>query len=508
MPGNTRRRFVKGCATAAMVGGVVAQSSAGSSTDDKDEGNGLPPRPPEAATGWSAYRGGYGNAAAVGADHGFGDGFEFEALEPDWESDAAGLPVVDDGTVYLSSEGTVHALDADDGTLVWRSEDVGATDPPTVAYDTVYVGGSGSVTALDPAIGTVLWQTDLADADTGTADADPDTDATVSPPTVAFGTAYAYCDGRLYALDAETGAVDWTRDSVTVTQGDPWEDQATVERSLAGDPVATDEYVFAIAEAGTLVGFDPLTGEQRVTTDTYYHYLLDLAATDDRVYVRTGSEAVAAYDQATGEREDAWHGPIRRIAVREDVLIFVTRYELVAVDLETGDQRWTVGNYSHTIGAPVIACNTVLVGFGVEGREYENSLVAFDIADGSERWAFSRTGTDQIGERCAVADRTIYVDDGGLTAIRAGDGDEDGDSDPTDRADRRTERNENDGLDESGEVTAEDEEPTESTRTTDDERGANDAALRSDDSGKVTDDTSDDGQRSRSLWRTILTLLR
>lgn len=431
-----------GCATTVTASGVLAGSASAASTTDA-EGE-LPPQPPEAVAGWSAARGGYGNTAAVGSDHGFGDGFDFDALEVDWTSDAGGLPVVDDGIVYLSVEGAVHALDAADGSLEWQSEDVGASEPPTVAYGTVFVSGERDVTALDAANGDVRWQTSVSDADSDT------DETTISPPTVAFERVYVYADGGLSAIDCETGEIDWRRDSVTVTIGDPWEEQDEVDRTIEGGVAATDERVFALAEAGTIVGLDPLTGEQRLTIDTYYYYLYDLVATDERVFVRTESEEVAAYDSATGEREEGWGGGIRRLAVRGETLVFVTRYELVAIDLESGDERWSVGKYSHSIGDPVIACNAVLVSFGVQGGEYENSLVAFDLDDGVEQWVFSRTESAFVGGECVVADRTIYIDDGGLTAIRANEderdeGDEEAAGDAGD--DERGETDETDDSD-------------------------------------------------------------
>ncbi len=198
--------------------------------------------------------------------------------------------------------------------------------------------------------------------------------------------------------------------------------------------VAADGRVFAIAEQGTIVGLEPLTGEPKLTIGTNYYYLYDLVATGGRVVVRTESEVVAAYDPETGEREGTWNGGVRRVAVRGDTLVFVTRYELVAIDLESGEKRWSVGKYSHAIGVPVIACDVVLVGFGLQGGQYENCLVAFDIDDGSERWVRSRSDSAHVGERCVVADRTIYIDDGGVTAIRAVSEDRDEDEDDDEKS--------------------------------------------------------------------------
>jgi len=124
----------------------------------------------------------------------------------------------------------VHALDAADGSLEWQSEDVGASEPPTVAYGTIFVSGERGVTALDAANGDVRWQTSVSDAAT---DSDADEPA-VSPPTVAFERVYVSADSGLSAIDCETGEIDWRCDSVTVTIGDPWEEQNEVDRTIEG----------------------------------------------------------------------------------------------------------------------------------------------------------------------------------------------------------------------------------------------------------------------------------
>ncbi|QLG50599.1 PQQ-binding-like beta-propeller repeat protein [Natrinema halophilum] len=437
MRSNTRRQFLIGCTTAVAASGVLSGANeAGASVDGKKETGGLQSEPPEAATGWSTMRGDCGRTAAVGTVDGFDEGYEFDALETDWRTDAEALPVVVDGTAYLSDEGTVQALNAADGTLEWRSEDVATDGQPTAAYGNVYVSGDDTVAALDAATGDVRWQTAVASAD----------GAAIESPTVAFGIVYAFAGGSLTAVDCETGTVEWVRESISVSDGDPWTTQTAASRALESCVVAADDCIFSIAEEGTIACLNPLTGECELAIETDYYYLYDLVATENKVFVRTESEVVAAYDSSTGERDEIWHGGIRRVAVREDVLLFATRYKLIAVDLETGDERWSIGKYSHAIGDPVIAHDTVLVSVGLQGGQYENSLVAFDIESGVEQWSYSRSESANVGERCAVADRTIYIDDDGLTAIRAS---------PDDREDgtEGNERTRNCGSEAESEVT-------------------------------------------------------
>ncbi|WP_408960081.1 PQQ-binding-like beta-propeller repeat protein [Natrinema sp. 74] len=450
---------------------------------DEDGSTDVAPRPPEAATDWSTARCGPGRTGAVGFSDGFGEAFEFDALETDWTTDAEALPVVADGTAYLSVEGAVRALDTADGSLEWQCKGIGAHGQPTVAYGTVYARCDNTVVALDAATGAVQWETTVADA----------ADDTVASPTVAFGTVYVFTEECLTAIDCKTGAVEWTRSGVELSIGDPWEEPETVSRSLERNVVADDDRIYAIAEKGTIVGLDPLTGDLDLTIKTNYYYLYDLVVAGGRVFVRTQSEVVAAYDSETCERVGIWYGGIRRIAVRDETLVFVTRYELVAIDLESGEERWSVGKYSHAIGDPVIACDTVFVSIGLQGGQYENSLVAFDIDDGSERWVRQRTGSAYVGERCVVADRTVYIDDGGLTAIRVSS-DDGGDGD--DSADDQPQPNTGDAADDE---THDDGSDVEEPPKTD----ARDAA---DDVQEDPNETADGGQHQASIWTKLLSL--
>lgn len=420
-----RRGVLKGAATLAVAGGSLAVANSTGAATDTDTRRVL-----EDATGWSGYRGDQANTGAVGADHGFEADAAFDALEHDWGVDAEGLPAVVDDTVYLTDGGTVRALDADDGSTEWHSDDVGAEGVPTVADGTVYVRRDGGVTALDAANGTVAWDASVAD------------DA-VGQFAVASGHVFVAGDGALHALDREAGSSEWSRDEVAVTTGDSWEDEDPVGHAFETEAVVVDEYVFAVLEEGTIVGVDPETGETAVTIETDHVRLFDLTAADGRVFARTGAETVVAYDATTGEDVGRWDGAFQRLAVRGETLVYVTPFELVAVDLASGDRRWTVGNYSQAIGDPVIAGDAVLVEFGEQGDEYANSVAAFALEDGSERWSRSLDEPRQVGGRCVVADQTIYLEDGGLSAIRA-NGDDDTDEPEDDEQDGPADENADD----------------------------------------------------------------
>ena len=102
------------------------------------------------------------------------------------------------GLLYLGgADGTVQALNASTGALVWEYKTGHDIYPsPTVANGIVYAPAGFSVYALDAKTGVSLW--------TYT------TGFYTSSPTVAYGSVYVGSyDFNLYALDATTGALRW-----------------------------------------------------------------------------------------------------------------------------------------------------------------------------------------------------------------------------------------------------------------------------------------------------------
>ena len=119
-----------------------------------------------------------------------------------------GEPAADDAAAYfLTRTHEVVSVDAATGSIRWRSQTGGAGDVPTgtqvrLASARVLVG-DGGIVAFDRASGRRVWRFEAPDGDDpgvflGAADAD----------LVVAGSPM----GRLYAVDAVSGAVRWTRD--------------------------------------------------------------------------------------------------------------------------------------------------------------------------------------------------------------------------------------------------------------------------------------------------------
>jgi outer membrane protein assembly factor BamB len=121
-------------------------------------------------------------------------------------SDSISAPAIVDGTVYfgtgttLGTDGAVHALDADDGAQVWRTEAQRFAFSPVVAAGLVFVGtGEGKrVVALEASSGESVWSYEADGVTYGVG---------LANETLFFGSGGK--DGSVYAVDATDGTERW-----------------------------------------------------------------------------------------------------------------------------------------------------------------------------------------------------------------------------------------------------------------------------------------------------------
>lgn len=111
-------------------------------------------------------------------------------------------PAIYNGIVYIGSDdGSLYALDAATGAIIWVSNTTYSSidSTPAIANGVVYVGGqSGSVYAYSSTTGALLWSTPIG--------------AISSSPAVANGVVYVNTISNfgLYALDSNNGNVLWS----------------------------------------------------------------------------------------------------------------------------------------------------------------------------------------------------------------------------------------------------------------------------------------------------------
>lgn len=156
-----------------------------------------------------------------------------DRLEEVWRAEVGGalstVPLIVDDTVYVQdSTGTIYAFDAETGDTRWQSEPSGFNIGPfgvAVADGRVFgLHGSNGIVAVDIDSGEELWVTKITSTPTEGVDIQPLAyDGVVLASTVPISIDDIYRGGDrgiLHALDAETGDVLWTFD--TVKSEDLW----------------------------------------------------------------------------------------------------------------------------------------------------------------------------------------------------------------------------------------------------------------------------------------------
>ena len=90
---------------------------------------------------------------------------DLETGEPRWETSLEypmyrnGAPVVSDGTVYtVDRPGTVYAIDATAGEIIWKTEDQPTWPPVSVGGERVFLADGSFVVALDLETGHQEWE--------------------------------------------------------------------------------------------------------------------------------------------------------------------------------------------------------------------------------------------------------------------------------------------------------------------------------------------------------------
>lgn len=273
-------------------------------------------------------------------------------------------PVIAGGRVFVvarnaSTYGTqLYALDAGDGSLIWRRALGGTYYWAGIAYGDgrLYaLNYDGLMVALDPATGLALWSRQL-----------PGQYSFSSDPTYADGVVYtggAGSGGTLYAVDARTGAVRWTRSVCCGGHSSPAVGDGRVHVRYVCD-------VYAFSTAGTPIWRhnDGCTGGGGRTT------VLD----DGRLYARDGA-AGTVLDAATGVPLDTFASTTAPAVAGGSAFTIVDR-TLHALDTATMTTRWTFSDGGVSI-APLIVNGSVIVG-STTGNVY-----ALERTTGLQRWS-------------------------------------------------------------------------------------------------------------------------
>ena len=333
---------------------IVGLSAVVGGCGSEDQTNATGSTDPSVATGVSAST---GSAAGCGTD----DPAAYEPMDrslaplpaawtaqlpgqgSDEGGDAPGL-AADAEVAYLGgSDGTMHAVEGDSGSLLW-SADGGYGPTPTAGDETLYVGdGSGVVRALDTETGEARWSTSV-----GAVPGSP----TVIESGVVVGadtdSSWNYAGPPSSTPVDSSGTVPTMLRALAAADGvELWHAAMPYESALAA--MADDTLVVTSSDwnlvdgGGVVLGLDPASGEQRWKVDTV-PFLLRPVVAGDKVLV-LGSELLAL-DPATGE--ELWRltdlgapeAMAEQVVVAGDVAVAVVGWHIVAVDVASGRCLW------------------------------------------------------------------------------------------------------------------------------------------------------------------------
>jgi outer membrane protein assembly factor BamB len=277
-------------------------------------------------------------------------------------------PAVVNGIAYFGLGGRVVALRTTTGATLWEYPQ-GQKIPanfrlaPAVADGLVYAPASdGSVYAINADNGKLVWQYSARSSIT-------------TPPTVANGVVYfGTADGRFYAVEAKTG-------------NPLWAEPANLISSLVGPVVASDSLVLALTSDGTVWGISAATGKSKwsqrlnsVPSDS------SIALGSDQFYVNS-LEGLAAINPANGHirwqkvlKSSPNHSPAtdgKRIFVLDDagrLYCYDSQGKPVWKDpVETGQPIET---------SPLLSGETVIL------ATRKGTVLALDAGNGAIKWQY------------------------------------------------------------------------------------------------------------------------
>lgn len=337
-------------------------------------------------------------------------------------------PAVSGDLVFVgSTDHHLYAIDRATGAQLWRFATQGAVSSSPAVHDGLVIVSSadGKVYAVDAASGTQRWVFDTRGERRYTApgihgaiprtERMPDPfDVFLSSPVIANGTVYIGSgDQHVYALDAATGALEWT-----FATGDV----------VHASPAVANGTVFIGSWDRNLYALDAATGRERwrYTTgnDTVIYNQVGIASSaavaGGMVFVGGRDGHFHAVDERTGalrwkhDNRGGW--TIGSPAVRDGLVYFTTSdgRRFKALDAATGAVKFDLENKAISFSSPAIAGDVAYYGTS------DGWLHAVDLRTGTFRAHFQTEGSRANGGRWTDANGVLET--GGMYPDRTLDG--------------------------------------------------------------------------------------
>jgi eukaryotic-like serine/threonine-protein kinase len=256
-------------------------------------------------------------------------------------------------------DGSLVAVDLERGTVRWRRE-AAMTIAPSAGGGMVFAAGEGLIRALDATTGAIRWQTPLPG----------------QLASITWDTGWLLCAtdaGDLAALRASDGGLMWT---------------APLGGPLAVPPAAGLDRVYVGLDQGRIVSLALVSGA-RGWEQTVPGRITGLRAVEGQLVAGTTGRAIFSLDLETGRQRWRWRvgGDVSGAASSDGNLLFFAARDNVlrAVDVRSGNLRWSAELPARPLGGPQVFAGTVLVPLA-------STVATFDAATGKSSGALNASG--------------------------------------------------------------------------------------------------------------------
>lgn len=210
-----------------------------------------------------------------------------------------GAPATSDGTICFGSDDhNLYAVEAQTGLLEWKfgTQGLVRSRPAIVAGLVYFTSDDGYMYAVDAQSGNQAWRMDIGNFAESEKRENPGTipdpngfDYLQSSPIVVDGWVYVgSADGKLYALAADTGNINWIFETGQKVRATP-----TVDGSI----------LYIGSWDGTVYALDALTGQARWQTPIGGQIQTTTLVANGLVYTASRKASVVALDAQTGEKK-------------------------------------------------------------------------------------------------------------------------------------------------------------------------------------------------------------
>jgi outer membrane protein assembly factor BamB len=297
--------------------------------------------------------------------------------------------------------------------------------PPVVVDDRLYVPVQDGIAAVNRTTGAVVWRFENPlDEQRGGLDTE---DEGAVRPVVANGTVFLAVNARgdpvnlrVFALDADTGTVEWEWNATYIERGYP---------DLTAPPVVSNGTLYVSDDGRSLFALEAETGRERWSTSlgTSGRFVLAAGLVVTTFPQTAATRSASAFDADTGDRR--WYLPTNHsisLPYRSgDSVVLVADGRLRALDPRTGDERWNTPIRGERVVPAATHDGTVylLAGDTLHGEWNETRAVAVDAADGDVRWNRSVGRAVEDGLRVGGGIAAVLRRDGTVLVLDGADGD-------------------------------------------------------------------------------------